>query len=84
MNHRVPLGGAALAAVAAFAYLNNPKAAKDQAKKVESKTPSLPAVAEETEQLGKKVGQQVSEQANKTMKEMSGRQKTDQGSFRHD
>ncbi|KFG78723.1 hypothetical protein MANI_002032 [Metarhizium anisopliae] len=86
----VPVGGAALAAVAAYAYLSSPGASVDKARQTDARNPSqaeledLTAVSKDAEQLGAKVGQQVAEQASKTMKEMSGRQKTDQGSFRHD
>ncbi|KAK8926994.1 hypothetical protein H634G_02035 [Metarhizium anisopliae BRIP 53293] len=86
----VPVGGAALAAVAAYAYFSSPGASVDKARQTDARNPSqaeledLTAVSKDAEQLGTKVGQQVAEQASKTMKEMSGRQKTDQGSFRHD
>ncbi|OAQ65142.1 hypothetical protein VFPPC_16310 [Pochonia chlamydosporia 170] len=79
----IPIGGAALAAVAAYAYLTAPKSTIDKAKD-STRTEELNAIGEDAKDIGKKVGQQVSEQANKTMKEMSGRQKTEQGSFRHD
>ncbi|KID73330.1 uncharacterized protein G6M90_00g063570 [Metarhizium brunneum] len=86
----VPVGGAALVAVAAYAYLSSSGASVDKARQTDARNPSqaeledLTAVSKDAEQLGAKVGQQVAEQASKTMKEMSGRQKTDQGSFRHD
>ncbi|OAA41776.1 hypothetical protein NOR_05284 [Metarhizium rileyi] len=86
----VPVAGAALAAAAAYAYFTAPREAVDKARQADARGPGqtlggLPAaVGEDAEQLGNKVGQQVAEQAGKTMKEMSGRQKTEQGSFRHD
>jgi hypothetical protein len=70
--------------VAAYAYLTRPKVTVDKAKQTDGTQPEASELADDAEKLGKKLGQQVADQAGKTMKEMSGRQKTEQGSFRHD
>ncbi|KHN94954.1 uncharacterized protein MAM_07181 [Metarhizium album ARSEF 1941] len=82
----VPIGGAALAAVAAYAYLTTPKVDVDRAKQTDARNPSQAELRDLAagSQAAEEVVQQVADQATKTMKEMSGRRKTDQGSFRHD
>ncbi|KAG6040081.1 hypothetical protein E4U41_001422 [Claviceps citrina] len=87
-QHWLKIGGGALLLVAAYAYLGgNPRETKEAAKR---KALELERAAERKAGISPikedayEAGRNMSEQAGKTMREMSGREKTKQGSFRHE
>ncbi|KAK2595031.1 hypothetical protein QQS21_007221 [Conoideocrella luteorostrata] len=94
----VTIGGGALLVAAIYSYFSAPEASQDaiksskdavarKASEAEAKAGlggGLAPIKEDVAEAGRNVAAQTKEQASKTLKDMSGRNKTEQGSFRHD
>lgn len=90
-NHsRFRIGGGVFLLLAAYAYFS-PRETKDAAKRsaldlerTAERKVGISPLKEDAFEASRNMAAQTSDQAGKTMRELSGREKTKQGSFRHE